>query len=1353
MSTTSGMLERATACLKSGAFREPLRCAQGVQRSKRLLHSTFWSHGAGDLDLPHWVAATGVMPPDLPFQDGDKRGSGGNKGRKTVPDVNPATERMFLDFLLPPQTIAWLKRKQAQPLRTWEKRNMRRLPSGYVVASRRYASHSYRPFGVEERDTTRKDEGAVKKSRKSTAFRTTDPATPNEAEGTAPTPSYVPFQLAPSEPPDIPKKRGSLRRGASQERGEGDVDISDLGSDIQAWGMSKQYDDVDDAGSNKHRTRGAPQTSAFSEPVFSDSPGDIAESEIQRTNTRSRDHGLDTESPESQTDFSSEQTFGDSPADLAEIKGDPLQVLRNILASYRDQEILRTPQGSLSLTARAWAIYKSLDREARMDVRLKQELLVWLSCREDKVATVHCTELYDSIPKSSRTFEVYKAALASFTCRGEQDLMLKLHKDALDSLENGYLISRILFRHAVDEQMWQLAIDTALQHSATYSGTDQLSHIRVFWLHVSELPELFIKAIQLASHFGGIEGLRSDQAPQRDFCFRFFKEAVSQEFLQVDESPRAFPKTWQVPPRRIIRAMFQHIIDLDPDPTSFMQEVMFAAFRDNPKLDYSKYHHVFSYIYRQYCTSLEAVPSEDLLFAFLRQLGRYWTTLRDEYRSHRSVNIETLTNDWKRYHGKVSSQAVNLLLSQYARHGEAKKFEQMLEYQQSEHPEYKDQRDSLWTMIYLHARRADLDMAQQAFSEVQRITGEHGEKPSLQCWNVLLHAHMRVDDLEGALTNFQNIIDYAKLRPDSYSFSPLWLMLAKRGDVEGVENLFEQYDRMVGKRRTSDMMLSLMVAHFKNDDNAQAAEKVLQDIVTMSNEGELVGALTPCFNALMGFYATRRDVDATMRVYRWMRKEKVWLDGETFGSLIQALLQYRRAGEAYKVLRDIMPEYKVKATAYHYALLMAGYTRQRMFAQALALHDKMTNANIKPTLGTHVNYLKAKAAVERERRSSTTKPADESEDPVPLEDTLKELQYLMSLHDAKDIASSNTMTVTDKLDLDDPLAPYFDFLIYIHGERRCFEAAKVLFEQYKELSRKGQRGDTIPIRMLSSLMSVHWHANEHDKVEEYWQLARQQADEIARAVHIPQFAIKTDEGDDGIDPLELAPLEEDVSQDTNTSAAQEETAQRPVASSEAKQTLLPSNKSYRPQLFPARRHILDRPLQWYIRALSSQARIGDAISVVSQLLSQGYTLGKRTWNLFICSLLDSRPPLALLAFVLTERFLIPHFPGWATDNQWPPRPANRFNRIARMQARYINRQQLMPEYQTLVRLGAAMLDVRKVESRDQRREDDELPGELRRFVGTIRDIRSRASKTVYVVQSMPAVPDGTQAKWLGGAGR
>lgn len=96
-----GMIERVTACLENGGKHVLRRISK--HHTHRSLHSAFWSHGAGNINLPSWWLAFLQVP---------------STRDRTWPFDKPATEipqttpdpLAFLDFLYPGETLAFLRK-------------------------------------------------------------------------------------------------------------------------------------------------------------------------------------------------------------------------------------------------------------------------------------------------------------------------------------------------------------------------------------------------------------------------------------------------------------------------------------------------------------------------------------------------------------------------------------------------------------------------------------------------------------------------------------------------------------------------------------------------------------------------------------------------------------------------------------------------------------------------------------------------------------------------------------------------------------------------------------------------------------------------------------------------------------------------------------------------------------------------------------------------------------------------------------------------------------------------------------------------------------------------------------------
>lgn len=97
------MIERAIGWLDSGG-RAVLRGSKKQPRCRRNLHSAFWSHGAGNIDLPSWWM--------LFLQSSSSvRNSRQNRAHRTATAaLSSGLQEIFLDFLYPAHTLALIRR-------------------------------------------------------------------------------------------------------------------------------------------------------------------------------------------------------------------------------------------------------------------------------------------------------------------------------------------------------------------------------------------------------------------------------------------------------------------------------------------------------------------------------------------------------------------------------------------------------------------------------------------------------------------------------------------------------------------------------------------------------------------------------------------------------------------------------------------------------------------------------------------------------------------------------------------------------------------------------------------------------------------------------------------------------------------------------------------------------------------------------------------------------------------------------------------------------------------------------------------------------------------------------------------
>jgi pentatricopeptide repeat-containing protein PET309 len=1200
------------------------------------LGSTFWNHGAGDLDLTPWATVHTTQPPLDVHGSIQQPRRGPKKEQERRVDSAPV-ESPFLDFLYPPQALALLHRNGSHYTERWERRNERRLPNGFIQANRQYSSKA-------------------------------------KARKRAPTANTVP-----------------TREEAAVETMQDTIQ-----ADMDGWN--------DPYGDQIQPLDGSTDANGYLEQT--EASGKIGESD-------------DTSS-------------ADSPAELAEkaeitaairISKDLRSYIADTDSGAALNQSAKSLKYSLKHTEHAWSLYEQLGPRDREDVGLKIKLLQWLSDYRNEPAETHCLELYHDIPSNRRTLAVYKSALPTFIRSNLYGLAEQGHAEALDQLENGHEVSVWLCSTAIENEMWDLASRVKQQLDAKHGGQAREWVDNIFWRQIAKTPDLLSKAINLSKHFRMLKQADAMTAEFEQFSISMYKVAIVQRFTTYTTNKKISKAERTLNDGRI-RYLIGRIQHTNADSPAFLQDMIRTLIDPKSDVRYPDAHKTVSYIYRQHRSMQHAFLPEDVHLALMKRVVEYTDTAARKREQARGLTPYSLEEDWVKQFGKMSFSMHFWLLDHYARIGNVELVQYYYHGLIADYPQYREHMDALWTLVYVHARRGDVKSAMAAFEAIQEAANAAGSYVKRRVWNVLLHAHSRADDIDGGLATMKKLVASGH-KPDQYSFHPLLDLYAARGDIDSVTDLLEQYDQLSGEPRTTALYGSLMVA-YSNTNDLESARKVLQELVPKVQAGEVKGTLTKCFNILLAGLALKREIDETMRVYNWMKDEQIKVDSMTYAALMQALIVYRQADAAWKILDSAMPEQGIQPQAFHYAIVMTGFVKQHAFKSALDIHKQMLSRNIKPALSTNAIYLKAKALYEL--RQAPREGDDAAQYPVEMiieefEEIFRDPAAGLAAHEPQSYSSTTDHS---------PQALLLSHLIYVYGAAKSVDAVQTLVKRYTQVAQKdGSSGSTeLPLRLLSAVMPSYIQAKNWDEAGRCWNLAKKQADAIAISNPVARLAADR-KNKTAPDILKLS-----VGKTTGEVG-------KPVSLLAKPQPEDPS----RPR--PALRHILSQPLRHHITALALQSRFSEMISTVANVLGQGYSLDNTTWNIFIELLLRPSPPLALLAFRLTERYLIPSFPGWIKGKP----TVNHSHKVQGLQyirARYLSPDQLMPRYRTLVKLAAAVLEIRRADALGIRKGKTTATGHenVRQYIGTMKQIRQHAPRTLYAIQTMPTVEDNLQTRLL-----
>nr|POE75154.1 pentatricopeptide repeat-containing protein, mitochondrial [Quercus suber]POE94767.1 pentatricopeptide repeat-containing protein, mitochondrial [Quercus suber] len=1380
------MLERAKACLQSGA-RETLRSKSKASRSRRTLHCDFWTSGASSLDLSPWLpssmgCATGnhVLHPN--YSIGQEQGES-----SSIESSCYGTP--FLDFLYPPQALSLLHRNGGvgRQWERWEKRNARRLPEGFIHASRGYASRSGGKDLHANQQTRAKNTAASLKPRgKDGSDETNSPEEQNSLQ-------WQDNESPSSGANDKRVKKNTVEAIARLQNLEVPRDESSSREIVQNDGNVQPTSGRNNlTHAYQHERRFVADNSAPAEK----SP----EQEATDIDAIANTPRLTSDNSDLVNETSHDEHDNESPYAR-------LQRLQRVMASAR---IMPYQDGSLDqhryarLVDRVLEMYHDLPRVLQDGVPLKHALIEWLEPFRSSVAEDKCVSLYSSLARQEIPSSAYTAIMTIFMRRHSFRALDTLYDEVLHWLENSQQITKKYFQFAVLQQRWDLASSIVRKHRIHAKHQYTSVEEAVLWVNLSHVPTLLAKAINLMRFLEHARKSHDRDSDLESFCAKFCKEALIQELNAKGSAglPSSFTAAslrQKYDQKELQKVVSQIQYLSEQDTGDIYENLLLALSQDNARFEFRSMYWLASYLYYIIQQQGRYQISEQTMGLLLSQLTSHLLTSNKQGGAVTSLSISQLAKDWVRDRGQLQWSALKRIMNFFALAGQADEVDFWMKYAQSTYSTPKVMSELLWTTVRVHAQKADIVAARQAFSNAEGEAASHSRILDIRCWNSLLFAYARVDDIDACLQVLQHMIDQG-IETDAVSFLTVLVVLGKRGDVGAIRNLMSQYEDITKERAPTQFFASLISAHVKRREISEA-ENLLHSVFENVSSGHVHGPMTwPCNTILMA-HAARRDIDSTMRVYEWMKSHQIQPDERTLAALMQALAHHSQTHAAWKLLRVVMPEQKLKPSAMHYAIIMRGYVQQGMVEEALMVHDHMTTQNIKSTNATNAVYLQAKAFYEdnltsapqeirsrgnlRKRLQQRSLPSErpQSSSDAALSESIEDLKKILRKLDGTE---STTFLPGIESSVDTSLATLFGNLIYVHGKRGCFSAVHELYAQFQKQRKDTTLASKDPILIVYAMMDALLSAGDYDEVEKYWRLAKQRIDEVAPPMNVavpdlvkrkrlrqdvgPQGELKSTQATSAIHnpdidspatPADVAAIGFNPSALMSATPAerfsaavdarfQSETVPSSVthvASSNSTVTVT-SQDNARPRPAIGKAHLLSGPLRLYLGALASQNRILDIVNTVSEVLNQGYQLDIRTWNTFIEKLCLASPPLTLLAYVLTERYLIPQFPGWtSTHPQSRPRYAARTQGLQYIRARFLPPGLLMPQYSTLVYLGTALLRLRHMENTAELA-SKELHA-LRRYVGTLKQVRSLAPRTLYAVQSMPAVrTDPLQAKML-----
>jgi pentatricopeptide repeat-containing protein PET309 len=990
------------------------------------------------------------------------------------------------------------------------------------------------------------------------------------------------------------------------------------------------------------------------------------------------------------------------------------EVEEEMMATKKDP---RAPEKLSHLLARrelgnqdgAWQLYAAIPPHLLADGQcgeLQANLLEYLNVDDDPAVPNRVLQVFDALPDSKRRTSSYRAAIVAQIALREMGPALHLLDDAprrhdFDFTNLGY---DVIMRRTVLGEDWDLSfrVFRAFLQTNPNRGNVPMSlfinwgnQLPEVWRGVASLPRLQDVLTSFLGHVKEYQHEFTSTGENRKtlalFTTTFIPNVMEQVFCDPSINENGIKmfllplftrlKSRKLPTPMIHEYALKKLLDLPEE----------RAMRVIPDLITTLHMQ-----YRQKCSassSSHVKPSLNLL----RNMIVYYCDRGNLARA------EEVVQDHRLFYPREPMRAglLTYLLHCYADYGNAARVEQyFLEF--TSH--YKDMVDLnlLSALPFAYARRADV---QGAHVQFDRIRTEFGLEPDTACWNILLLAYARADDLDGALEVFNTSID-SGIAPDVYTFGPLLDLCAQRGDVEAFEALFSRADQMGVPMAQDVRARSGYVQAFLNAGDLQGAEAIANGMLKSWHAKTLNNwTLTHTWNLLIQHHALNQDLAGARARYREMVTNGIEVDSWTYSSIMRALVEVNQTNAAFKLLRKTMPASGLTPHALHYAIVMTGFLREGGGQAQLAVdvHRRMIEQGVPQTDSSREATIRTLGKADLDALGPANKlhtRLEQAEQAV--EDILFKAvdgqTFLRQPKHSKQMDSRNFGAAPQS---------YYGLLISMYATRGAYPIAKKLLRKAETM---GPDVDnfTLPMTLITGAMEVHLKAGEHAEVAKYWALARASA------------AKMTNTFSQIMNPEEPAPEDNSLVD--------------PAIRARFQQS----------RIAPNRRNILFQASRFYVRSLLDPANpapdaLQEAQRTMRELLVGGYTLDVFTWNELIQTLAERDSYMD--AFAICEEFLMPSFPGWRNLYPTYSRKDRRGYRWMEFRHYEITRTSIMPRYKTLIIMTAAFQKIRADELNGIGF-DEEAGGWLKERLSEL------APNTVRAIETMPRTSDMLQEQYF-----
>lgn len=763
--------------------------------------------------------------------------------------------------------------------------------------------------------------------------------------------------------------------------------------------------------------------------------------------------------------------------------------------------------GSSAFPDHVWNLYAHLRPELRdqytMDVLRYLAVAPWIP-----EPRAFC-DMVSSLDPFKWSQELVKAAIKTALTLDDLPLAIRFFNQALDirAWPQGF---DILLAHGLSHSRWDeiLELWNSCRERLLSDDVGKLDFYATIRLRTlsSALSE-FWEHIQSLSSSSNYEGLKTSY----DSLLRYILTNAMEE-LAIDEAAL--------------------IVKQLADPVSYEELIKLCGRRRDER-------HA-SELYMSY----RKLPGVRIRIPVLREM-------LDVFYPNNDYGMELVLKDWYSRYENLDYIAYRRFICFYARQGDVASVVRFWkEYRKLYKSKAIADRRAVSALIDVHAVRGDVAKARAVFDEV---TLGHGRRPDTMQYNMLLSAHDKAWDLDGALETFTELCE--NNTPNNYSFGYLMNLTGSRGNLQLTLGLY----RMArGMGIVHDVgMVNAIVEAYCQSDRIDAAEnlcsieterRVLPEEITYS--GRVTSPYTILWNTILRHHAVRHDLTNVNRVLEQMAELKISYDGKTYEYLLLALVHCKQANHAMKLVELGEQNGIFEPSAEHYLLLMSSYLATREPAAVMKISRLMTQKNYPESAEKMTKLMEAFGQwAQLPPGARLGKPAH---------------FYL----DAALGAFRKSLGREDRTVKDDiySVAEQYSKMIDILIQMRDFATIPEIISLYESQFPEHSTPDEMPLKLLSSLMRADLYEKKFDRVMEAWDVA------FSRVMALREH--------------------------------------HPVPS-------IPAGEQENHQVAPAHRYLLNEPLATVFEVYATTGDVEGLVAIVTKLLDAGFALSSQNWNRYI----------------------------------------------------------------------------------------------------------------------------------------